>query len=62
MTYKNIQVENILAFDFPDFVDAYVSYAEKDGIPLTDEELDELNNKYPEIAQEYAYNKYIGAA
>lgn len=29
--------------DAPDFVDAYISYATRNGVPLTDEELDELN-------------------
>lgn len=30
--------------DYPDFSDAFIRYAEfKDGTPLTDEQLDELN-------------------
>jgi hypothetical protein len=29
--------------DYPDFSDAYISYAEYDGEPMTDEQLEELN-------------------
>ena len=46
--------------DYPDFSDAYVSYAEyTDGTPLTDKELDDFNNEYGyEIAQERALKNY----
>lgn len=40
----NIEFEGIDYKDSPDFVDAYISYAEKDGVEMTDEELEELNN------------------
>ena len=36
-------VTNIFFDDYPDFCDAYIEYAEKDGVPMTDEELEELN-------------------
>ncbi|MEJ7932539.1 hypothetical protein WG922_21395 [Ramlibacter sp. AN1015] len=39
----NIQVESVHAWDYPDFSDAFISYAERDGVPLTDAELAELN-------------------
>lgn len=29
--------------DAPDFSDAFIESADKDGIPMTDEELDDLN-------------------
>lgn len=42
---KNIQVEGIYYSDYPDFCDAYISYVEwDDGTPLTEEELEEVNN------------------
>ena len=42
---KNIEIDNINMNDYPDFVDAYIIYAEDDnGIPLTDAELDQLND------------------
>jgi hypothetical protein len=41
--------------DYPDFTDAYISYAEyTDGTPLNDDELDQLNDDMPEYAQEHA--------
>jgi len=40
----NIQIDGIDWNDYPDFTDAYISGADKDGIPMSDEELDELND------------------
>ena len=40
---ENIQVEGIRSKDAPDFCDAFVSYAETSGRPLTSAELDEVN-------------------
>ena len=39
----NIQFDDIDWNDYPDFCDAYISAAEIDGIPATEEELNELN-------------------
>lgn len=41
---ENVEIEDINTKDYPDFVDAYVSYAEYNGKKLTEEELDELND------------------
>ena len=46
MDYKkidNIEIDGIDTKDYPDFCDAYISSAEYDGVPMTDEQLDELN-------------------
>ena len=46
MDYKkidNIEIDGIDTKDYPDFCDAYISSADYDGIPMTDEQLDELN-------------------
>ena len=46
MDYKlidSIEVDGIDTADYPDFCDAYISYAEYDGQPMTDEQLTELN-------------------
>jgi len=41
---SSVIVDNIDMLDYPDFSDAFIRYAEfKDGTPLTDEQLDELN-------------------
>lgn len=53
----NIQIENIKKFDYPDFVDAYASYAEwSDGTILNEEELDELNSDSSIIQSEIISN------
>jgi hypothetical protein len=51
MKYKNLQFADVHNFDAPDFVDAYVVYAEhtSTGEPLTDEELDTLNNNGSDV-------------
>jgi len=40
---ENIDLDGIDTRDYPDFCDAYICYAEKDGRPLTEDELDRLN-------------------
>ena len=40
----NIQFEDVDFKDYPDFSDAFISSADYDGVPMTDEELDELNS------------------
>ena len=40
----SIEIAGVEMYDYPDFCDAYVEYAEKlDGTPLSDAELDTLN-------------------
>lgn len=44
--------------DYPDFCDAFACYAEyKDGTPLTEEELDELNWYHHEYVCEVLFDK-----
>jgi hypothetical protein len=40
----NIKLSGIDFEDYPDFVDAYIESADYDSEPMTDEELDELND------------------
>lgn len=43
--YINIKFNNIIPQDAPDFVDAFIEYAEHiNGTILTDSELEKLNN------------------
>lgn len=51
---ENLEVEGIDPSDYPDFCDAYISYAEIDGKPASDEELDELNED-----SSFVYEKVI---
>lgn len=39
----DVEVDNINPADAPDFVDAYIVYAEYDGEEMTQDQLDELN-------------------
>lgn len=54
----NIVVENIKDWDYPDFVDAYISSADYDGREMTEDELNTLNedsNFVYEQVLEYLY-------
>jgi hypothetical protein len=41
---ESVEVEGIDTRDYPDFCDAYISYAEIDGREATKDELEELND------------------
>lgn len=55
---RSIELEDVDMRDYPDFCDAYISYAEReDGTPLTNEELELLNEDgelVNDIAHEWA--------
>ena len=53
---SNIQFEDIDHSDYPDYSDAYVSYAEYDGEEMTDEQLDTLNDEYRDFVYEKLMN------
>ena len=60
MKLINIQLDGVDPADHPDYCDAYVSYAERaDGTPLTEAELEKLNEEHPEIAQENAFESLL---
>jgi hypothetical protein len=53
----SLEVENVDPRDYPDFCDAYFSYAEyADGTPLTDDELIELGDVAGDTLNEMAYD------
>lgn len=41
-----IEVDGIDTTDYPDFCDAFISYAEYDGVEMTEEQLENLNEDY----------------
>lgn len=50
-----LEVEDVDRRDYPDFCDAYFSYAEyKDGTVLTDEELEALTDEHGDVLSELA--------
>lgn len=57
---QEIVIEGIDTKDYPDFADAYIQYAEhSDGTPLTDAELDELNDKHGDFVHEQAHKQFF---
>ena len=54
--YDSIEIDGIDTDDYPDFVDAYIAAANfEDGTPLTDEELDQLNDEMAGEIHDLAY-------
>lgn len=40
----NIEVEGVDFSDYPDFCDAFIASADYDGVEMTDDQLDQLND------------------
>ena len=57
----DVQVEDVFAQDYPDFCDAYFSYAvfEDTKEVLTDDELEKLTDENPDIVNQMAYESYL---
>ena len=51
---ENVVMADVQMYDFPDFVNAQVEYAEINGVELTDAQYDEVNENY-EFLQQSAY-------
>ena len=52
----NIEVDGIYFKDYPDFVDAYIYSADYDGKPMTEEQIDELNEN-SDFVHDCVYNQ-----
>jgi len=53
----DIEVDGVDSRDYPDFSDAYFSYAcYEDGTPLTDDELNKLTEDNSDLLYEKAYD------
>jgi hypothetical protein len=53
----DMEVDGVDSRDYPDFSDAYFSYAcYEDGTPLTDDELEELSEKCADVLWEKVYD------
>lgn len=55
---RNIVFEDVDYSDYPDFCDCYISYAEIDGVPLTEAELEELNDERDFIHEKLTDNLF----
>lgn len=55
----SIQVDGVDSNDYPDFCDAYFSYAlYEDGGELSDDDLEELTDKYGDVVHVMAYDSF----
>ncbi len=50
----NVEIEGIDFKDYPDFVDAYIYSADYEGVPLTEDQLEELNED-----RDFVYEKVL---
>lgn len=57
----NAEVDDVDPRDYPDFCDAHFSYAEYEdtGEELDEADLELLNNDYPEVVNEMAFEYYM---
>ena len=56
---NTIEIEGIDTSDYPDFVDSFAAYAEwTNGKELTDSELDDFNDEFPDYVQELAMETF----
>tara|TARA_R100001015_G_C4522685_1_gene91260 strand:- start:390 stop:599 length:210 start_codon:yes stop_codon:yes gene_type:complete len=56
ISQDTLQVEGVFSYDYPEYCDAYFSYAETtSGRVLTEQELDNLTDKYPELLNQLAH-------
>ena len=53
---KYMQFDGIDMWDYPDFCDAYLVYGEIDGRPLTDSEIDHINDNHSDFVNENVYD------
>ena len=44
-----LEVSDINHYDYPEYCDAYISEADYNGNPMSDEMLDEINDNYPDF-------------
>lgn len=51
----NMEFEGIDFSDYPDFVDAYLVAADYDGIEMTEEQIDYLNDEHRDFVNEQVY-------
>ena len=52
---KYMEFDGIDMADYPDFCDAYLVYGEIDDRPLTDSEIDHINDNHPDFVNENVY-------
>lgn len=58
----DVELSDVDPSDYPDFCDAYISYAvwSDTGEKLTENELEELNNENSDVINQLAFEYYYG--
>jgi len=57
-TLTHVEIDGISMADYPDFVDAYIVYAEDgNGNELTEDQLIAIGDNHPDFVQEMAHEK-----
>ena len=57
-TLKHVEIDGVSWTDYPDFVDAYIVYAEDvNGKALTDDQLTKVAEDHPDFVQEMAHEQ-----
>ncbi len=52
----DVEVDGVHMWDAPDFCDAFISFATYDGVEMTDEQLEELNENHRDFVYEAVMN------
>tara|TARA_Y100000592_G_scaffold98318_1_gene171101 strand:- start:1504 stop:1698 length:195 start_codon:yes stop_codon:yes gene_type:complete len=52
---KVLEVDNINHYDYPEYSDAYISEANYDDKPMSDEMLDEINDNHPDFVHQQVW-------
>jgi hypothetical protein len=56
----NLEIDEVDSSDYPDFCSAYICYAcYVDGTPLSGDEINQLNEMYPELIAKMAFESLI---
>ena len=57
---NSIIIEDVQYNDYPDFVDAFIAYAEyEDGVELGEEEMDKFQEESPEVISEIIFENQL---
>jgi len=56
---KHVSIDGVSKDDYPEFLDAYIAYAEDGkGNALTEDQLIAIGNDHPDFVQEMAHESY----
>ena len=55
----NVEIEDVFRFDYPDFCDAFITAADYDGKPMSEEMIDYLNENDNGFIGETIFEKQL---